>query len=159
MTARFSVPLAVVTAAICTALILTSVETSANLPAVGLLILTLALIGFVLMLVQPLLGAIGILAFAFVNPTLVPSVIDVGDFSLRYPDLLFLSMASIVCIRFGKSQHRPAELTEVIVPVLPFLIYTGLSLLTVNAVAPNLIAYCSASYVRLVITALLAPIF
>jgi len=159
MTARFSVPIAVVVAAIGTTFILTSLESSANLPSMGLLILTTLLIISALIVVQPLLAAIGILAFAFINPTLVPSMIEVGDFSLRYPDLLFSLMAFIICIRVHRSHHRPTEIVQVIVPVLPFLVYTGLSLSTVNAVVPDLIVYCTASYVRLVITALLAPLF
>src|SRR5262245_2547298 len=127
MTVRFSIPIATVTAAIGTTLILTSFDSSSNVPSIGLLVLSMLLIVFVSMLIQPLFGAVGILGFAFVNPTLVPSVIEVGDFSLRYADLLFLLLALIVCIRLYRSQHMPKELVEVIVPLLPFLVYTGLS--------------------------------
>jgi O-antigen ligase len=109
--------------------------------------------------IRPVLGGIAVISFALMG-SLFPLLIEVGEFSLRYYDVMLGILALIVCFQIA-IRHRievSPELKEVFVPLSPFFLYIGLSLITVYISTPDSFTASVASYIRLVVTALFAPL-
>lgn len=108
-----------------------------------------------LMAMRPVLGAAAVIGFGFVNPNLLPPLIEVGELSLRYVDGVFCLFICMVLARsvIGRRTAILTEVRELFAPLLLFLLYIGLSLVVVRISAPNSIGASVASYMRLLLTA------
>jgi len=127
--------------------------------------LWLGAVGFVtflaLCVVRPILASSLVLSFAFINPSLLPPVKEVGEFTIRYIDgaIVFLSFA--IFLRLAVQRHKliekeiEKEWWSIFRPLLPFLIYIGMSLGLVWIYVPDFLLVSVASYARLVVTVLL----
>jgi O-antigen ligase len=113
-----------------------------------------------LMAMRPVIGAVAFIGFGFVNPSSLPPLVEVGEFSLRFVDGVFCLFICLVVAR-GVIGRRPgilAEVSELFLPLLLFLFYIGLSLLFVRFSAPSFVGASIASYLRLLLTAAFAPV-
>jgi O-antigen ligase len=129
--------------------------------ATGKFSVTLALLALpilVLLALRPVLAGIVILAFAFVNPSLIPPLTELGELSLRYVDVVFGLFVCVVCGRLVVQHNKKvtAEFRNLFVPLLPFLLYVGASLALVRITNPEFFAASAASYLRLIFTAAFA---
>jgi O-antigen ligase len=129
--------------------------------ATGKFPVTLALLALpilVLLALRPVLAGIVILAFAFVNPSLIPPLMELGEFSLRYVDVAFGVLICVVCgrltVQCGKKVAT--EFRALFAPLLPFLLYVGASLAVVRITVPDFFFSSLASYLRLIYTATFA---
>lgn len=113
-----------------------------------------------LMVARPVLGAVAVIGFGFVNPSSLPPFIEFGQLSLRYVDGVFALLISIILagVMIQRRIEISREFRQLFVPLLIFLLYIGLSLVTVRFSAPDFMGASIASYFRLVLTALFAPI-
>lgn len=114
-------------------------------------------VALALCMVRPILAASLSLSFAFINPNLVPPVMEVGEFTLRYADGAIAILAVAIFFRLAV-QRRIAfgrEWWVIFKPLLPFLVYVGLSLGLVWIYVPHVLAASVASYARLMVTVLL----
>jgi hypothetical protein len=113
-----------------------------------------------LMAMRPVLGAAAVIGFGFVNPSLLPPLIELGELSLRYVDAVFGLFICIVLAGMAIQRRIgiSVEFRELFTPLLLFLFYIGISLITVRIVAPNSFAASVASYLRLMLTIAFAPI-
>jgi O-antigen ligase len=123
----------------------------------------LALIPFtglalLLMVLRPVLCGIAILSFAFVNPSLIPPLTELGELSLRSVDIAFGIFVCVVCGRVVVQHGKKAggEFRMLFVPLLPFLLYIGASLAVVRSTVPEFFTASLASYLRLICTAAFA---
>lgn len=113
-----------------------------------------------LMAVRPVIAAAAVMGFAFVNPSSLPTLIELGPLSLRYVDGAFCLFVGMVLARNVIGQ-RAAILTEVrqlFTPLLFFLVYIGVSVALVPISAPDFLGASMASYMRLLLTASFAPV-
>jgi len=129
--------------------------------ATGKFPLTLALLALpilVLLALRPVLAGIVILVFAFVNPSLIPPLTELGELSLRYVDVAFGILICVVCGRLAvqRGKKGAAEVRTLFAPLLPFLLYVGASLAVVRITVPDFFTASLASYLRLIYTATFA---
>lgn len=115
---------------------------------------------FLLIAARPVYGAAAVIGFGFVNPSLLPPLIEFGELSLRYVDAVFGLFICIVLagMAIQRRIRISAEFRELFIPLLLFLFYIGISLITVRIVVPNSFAASVASYLRLILTVAFAPI-
>jgi O-antigen ligase len=113
-----------------------------------------------LMAMRPVIGGAAFIGFGFVNPSLLPPLIEIGELSLRFVDGVFCLFICLVLARsvIGRRPGILTEVRELFVPLLLFLLYIGLSLLFVHFSAPSFIGASIASYMRLLLTAAFAPV-
>jgi O-antigen ligase len=111
-----------------------------------------------LMVLRPVLAGVAVLIFAFVNPSLIPPLTELGELSLRHVDVVFCLFVCVVCGRLvvQHSKKVTAEFRKLFVPLLPFLLYVGASLAVVRITVPEFFAAALASYLRLLSTAMFA---
>jgi O-antigen ligase len=109
---------------------------------------------------RPVLGAVAVMGFGFVNPSLLPPLIEVGEFSLRYVDGVFGLLICVVLVRRAStgSDCSLANARELFVPLLLFFAYVGVSVLLVHISMPSFTGASSASYMRLLLTASFAAV-
>jgi len=113
-----------------------------------------------LVAVRPVLGAVAVIGFGFVNPSSLSPLIEVGPLTLRYVDGVFGLLICMVLASLAMQRRIEIsrEFWQLVAPLLLFLLYIGISLVTVLISAPNFIGASIASYLRLALTALFAPI-
>jgi O-antigen ligase len=113
-----------------------------------------------LMAMRPVIGAAAFIGFSFVNPALLPPLLEVGPLSLRYVDGVFSLLICMLIARsvIGGRFAISAEVRKLFVPLVVFLLYIGLSLTFVYISAPNSLSASIASYMRLLLTASIAPV-
>jgi O-antigen ligase len=111
-----------------------------------------------LMVLRPVLAGVAVLGFAFVNPSLIPPLTELGELSLRYVDVVFGLFVCVVCGRLVVQHTKKvtAEFRKLFVPLLPFLLYVGASIALVRITNPEFFAASVASYLRLIFTAAFA---
>jgi O-antigen ligase len=111
-----------------------------------------------LLTLRPVVAGIVVLGFAFVNPSLIPPLTELGELSLRYVDVVFGLFVCVVCGRLVVQHNKKvtAEFRNLFVPLLPFLLYVGASLALVRITDPEFFAASAASYLRLIFTAAFA---
>ena len=123
--------------------------------------LWLGAVGFVtflaLCVVRPILASSLVLSFAFINPSLLPPVKEVGEFTIRYIDGATALLAAAIFLRLAVQRHKliENEWWSIFKPLFPFLIYVGMSLGLVWIYVPDFLSVSVASYTRLVVTVLL----
>jgi len=127
----------------------------------GKLPVTLALLVLpilVLLALRPVLAGIVILAFAFVNPSVIPPLTELGELSLRYVDVAFGILICVVCGRLAiqRGKKVATEFRTLFAPLLPFFLYVGASLAVVRVTVPDFFFTSLASYLRLIYTATFA---
>lgn len=123
-----------------------------------LALISIMIMFLVLCIARPVIGILGVLAFAFVNPSLLPSIGEFGEFSLRYMDLALsfaaLSIFSKMCLtRQGWKVSRNA--ISVFRAILLFVAYIGTSLLWVWYLTPSALVSSTASFARLIVVVLI----
>ncbi len=113
-----------------------------------------------LMAMRPVIGAAAFIVFGFVNPSDLPPLMEVGAFTLRYVDGVFCLFICMVLARsvIGRRAAILTEVRELFAPLLLFLLYIGLSLVFVRISAPAFFTASMASYMRLLLTASIAPL-
>lgn len=57
------------------------------------------LLFILLCLSKPLIAAMSVLAFGFVNPSLIPPVVELGEFTFGYVDVAFIILAFTIGIK------------------------------------------------------------
>lgn len=122
------------------------------------LLVPVAAVVLLLLVARPVFAAIAVVGFAFVNPSLLPTLTEFAEFSIRYSDVMFSMLAFSMWMRIA-IQHRIAvsqEFRALFVPLLPFLLYIGASLANVSFSSPDFLAASVASYLRLIVTAFFA---
>jgi O-antigen ligase len=125
------------------------------------LLLLLAFVGAAVLLltaIRPVLVAIIVIGFAFVNPSLIPALAELGELSFRYIDIFYVVLGLGVLIQITTQRHMPVfwDFRKIFGPLFPFFLYIGISLLSVFFTLPHLFPSCVASYLRLIITGLFA---
>jgi O-antigen ligase len=135
-----------------------AVEFSVNAKDFLLALIPLSGLALLLLVLRPVLAGIAVLGFAFVNPSLIPPLTEVGELSLRYVDVAFGLFVCVVCGRLIIQQGKKvgAEFRTLFVPLLPFLLYIGASLTVVRITVPESFGASLASYLRLICTAAFA---
>jgi O-antigen ligase len=113
-----------------------------------------------IMIMRPVVGAVAVVGFAFVNPSLLPPLLEIGELSLRYFDVAF---GSLICMIFARMAIRrritiSTEFRQLFAPVLLFLLYIGISLVVVRLSTPEFFAASVAAYIRLILTASFAVV-
>ncbi|MBI4522557.1 MAG: O-antigen ligase family protein [Deltaproteobacteria bacterium] len=119
------------------------------------LLLPVAAAALSLILIRPVMGALAVLAFSFVNPASLPTLAEFGEFSIRLGDV-FLGILLLSVFFRVTLQNRmivSQEFAKLFVPLSVFLLYIGLSLVNVALNLPNHFLFSLASYLRLVLTA------
>ena len=109
-------------------------------------------------LVRPVYLVIGLLAISFVNPGLLPILAEFGEMSVRVPDLLLILSCFVLSIRFlyeGKLTVS-RDFMALVVPIEHFFVYVGVSLIWVWFYVPSFFPASLASYLRLLVTAVIA---
>lgn len=119
-----------------------------------------SLLSLLLLLVfvfKPVLGICGIMIFAFVNPSLLPSIGEIGQITIRWIDVFTAMIGVALFLRACVMQRFPKlnEWWEVFYPIVLFVGYAGLSLLWVWLKTPELFTASLASFLRLVATLIL----
>ena len=136
-----------------------AVEQVAGGKNLWLALVPLALPVLLVMALRPVLGAAAVIGFGFVNPSLLPPLIEVGPLSLRSVDGVFCLFIGMVLARSVISRRAAIliEVRELFAPLMLFLLYIGLSLVFVRISAPDFIGASVASYMRLMLTAAFVP--
>lgn len=119
------------------------------------------LVGAVVLLVaavRPIVAAVAALGLTFVNPSLLPTLVNIGDLSLRFVDVTVFLLMFFLLMRTAvhSGVNISSEFWRLLVPLFPFLGYVGLSLITVGATHPGHLAASVASYLRLLTTVFFA---
>jgi O-antigen ligase len=107
-------------------------------------------------LISPVLASSLVLAFAFINPNLLPPVIELGQFTVRYVDGAVFLLIVAIFLRLLVQRYTVFEQEWWVIfkPLFPFLTYIGLSLGLVWIYVPGVLSASIASYTRLLITIL-----
>ena len=115
------------------------------------------LTALLLFAVRPVLGAVSVLSFAFINPSLLPSLMEIGPFTFRFADGIMILLTTAIFLRLAVQHHRPIEQEwwTTFNPLFPFLAYVGMSLGLVWLYVPDVFEISLASYARLLVTVLL----
>lgn len=113
-----------------------------------------------LMAVRPVFGAVAVVGFAFVNTSLLPSLLELGPLTVRYVDGVFGLLIGILLARMAIRRRAgiSREFRQLFGPLVWFFLYIGLSLMMVRVSAPDFFAASVAAYMRLVLTALFAVV-
>ena len=124
--------------------------------------LWLGVVGFMtflaLCVVRPILASSLVLSFAFINPSLLPPIMEIGEFTVRYIDGAIALLTVAVFLKKITAQYRKLPGQEwwiIFKPLLPFLVYIGMSLGLVWVYVPYALTTSVASYARLIVTVLL----
>lgn len=104
---------------------------------------------------RPVYVAMLYVGFAFINPTLIPTLLDIGGVSVRSNDLLTLLLIGILAMRIVLYRQPGPSQTfwRVCLPFAPWLLWIGISLATVALNQSSILATALISYLRLVMTA------
>lgn len=106
---------------------------------------------------KPVYGYFATLALFFINPSLLPSVFEVSEFTIRFVDFLFaILIFRLVLDSFVKNSF--IKMPSLIIPIILFMGYIALSVMQVAVITPDRFAISLASYLRLLETFLLLPI-
>jgi hypothetical protein len=107
-------------------------------------------------LVRPIWASSLVLSFAFINPSLLPPVMELGEFTVRYVDGATFLLIATIFLRLLVQRYTVFEQEWWVIfkPLFPFLTYIGLSLGLVWIYVPDVLSASIASYVRLMITIL-----
>src|SRR3989442_5720917 len=110
-----------------------------SLLVLGSLLVLLGTMVFLLMIIRPIVAAIGVLSFAFVNTSLFPILIKFGGLSIRYVDIFSVLLILVVFLRFAMQRDLAILLIsrEFFLPPLLFLLYIGVSLVHVGFSLPD----------------------
>ena len=113
-----------------------------------------------LMALRPVLGAAAFIGFGFINPSSLPTLMEIGPLSLRYIDGVFCLFIGMVLARSVIGRRAPilTEVRELFTPLLLFLLYIGVSVMLVPISAPDFLGASMASYMRLLLTASFVPV-
>lgn len=109
---------------------------------------------------RPGVGGVALIALAMVNPSYLPVVVEFGEITLRWMDIVLVITAGALILRGLWLSRIPTlrPFLRLIVPFLPFLFWTGLSLFWVEMHAPGRLPVSLASYLRLLVTFLLGGV-
>jgi O-antigen ligase len=123
----------------------------------------LGLLGVMLLLgmvIRPIFAAVVVLSFAFVSPYALPILLEVGTLHFRCIDIFLGILACIVLMQFTVQRDTTVlqEFRAFYVPLVPFLLYIGMSLANVGFTQPNVLNASLVSYIRLISTALISPL-
>ena len=116
--------------------------------------LLIALLGAIvtpILVYRPVLIALVAIAFAFVNPSLLPPIAEFGELTVRWIDIPIVALCYVHLLRIC-ILGRLAGLKEwrkVFDPILIMIGYIGLSLLWVWLKTPELFKFSFASFLRL----------
>src|SRR5262245_8786761 len=112
------------------------------------------------MVIRPIFAAVAVVSFAFVSPYALPIPLEAGALHFRCIDIVSGILTCIVLMQFAVQRDITVlqEFRAFYVPLLPFLLYIGISLANVGFTQPNILNTSLASYIRLISTALLAPL-
>jgi O-antigen ligase len=107
-------------------------------------------------LVRPIWASSLVLSFAFINPSLLPPVMELGQFTVRYVDGAAFLLIVAIFLRLLVQRYTVFEQEWWVIfkPLFPFLTYIGLSLGLVWIYVPDVLSASIASYARLMITIL-----
>ncbi|MCH8877299.1 MAG: O-antigen ligase family protein [Chloroflexi bacterium] len=124
------------------------------------LLAPLLLLLTVISIARPAIGVAAVVGFAFVTVSKLPTLAEFGELSVRFLDIGFGLLILVILIRIVATRRMPysRELPDLFVPLLPFLLYVGASLILVYLSTPQHWASSSASYLRLVQTAFMVPL-
>lgn len=122
-----------------------------------LLIILLGAIVTPILVYRPVLVALVAIAFAFINPSLLPPVIEFGELTVRWIDISIVALCYILFLRTCMLRRLAGlkEWKKVFEPVLILVGYIGLSLLWVWLKTPDLFGVSFASFLRLGMTVFL----
>jgi O-antigen ligase len=111
-----------------------------------------------LIVIRPVFLGMIVLGFSFVNPSSQPTLMELGKLSMRYVDVAFAMLISLVFMRMA--MQRPVQVSrefrELFAPLLPFLFYIAASVAMLYLFNPKLFEAAAASYLRLLTTAAFA---
>jgi O-antigen ligase len=112
------------------------------------------------MVIRPVFAAVAVVSFAFISPYALPIPLEAGALHFRCIDIVSGILICIVLMQFAVQRDITVlqEFRAFYVPLLPFLLYIGISLANVGFTQPNILNASLASYIRLISTALLAPL-
>lgn len=124
--------------------------------AVALLGALVCCMVIVVVVVRPVLAALTVLSFAFINPNLLPVLAEWGEFTVRPIDVAFGVFAAATLIKAFRSRRLRSlhALMRLFGPLLPFFLYVGFSLGLVWLHVPRFFLTSLASYLRLMETVL-----
>ncbi len=107
-----------------------------------------------LVISRPVLAAIAFLGFAFINPFLIPIVVEFGELTIRYVDIPITLLTAAICMRIAVKHEATVsrEFKQLIFPFLPFLLYAGVSLFIILVSFPERFAISVASYLRMIVS-------
>ncbi|MEM1540880.1 MAG: O-antigen ligase family protein [Candidatus Bathyarchaeia archaeon] len=122
-----------------------------------LLIVLLGPIVIPILVYRPVLVASVAIAFTFINPSLLPPVIEFGELTVRWIDISLVALCYILFLRTCMLRRLAGlkEWKKVFKPVLILIGYIGLSLLWVWLKTPDLFGVSFASFLRLGMTVFL----
>ncbi len=108
----------------------------------------------VMVAVRPVVGAVAIVGLGYINTSLLPSLIEIGELTVRYSDIVFLFLTLVLWMRIAIVGRISVsrDFKELFLPLFPFLLYIGGSLITVNITSPQSLGASLASYLRLLVT-------
>jgi O-antigen ligase len=111
-----------------------------------------------LIVIRPVFLGMIVLGFSFVNPSSQPTLMELGKLSMRYVDVAFGILISLIFMRLAL--QRPVQISrefrELCAPLLPLLCYIAVSVVMLYLFNPPLFEAAAASYLRLLITAAFA---
>jgi hypothetical protein len=112
------------------------------------------------MVIRPIFAAVAVVSFAFVSPYALPTLLEAGALHFRCIDIFSGLLTCIVLMQFAVQRDLTVlqEFRAFYVPLVPFLLYIGLSLANVGFTQPNVLNASLVSYIRLISTALLSPL-
>jgi O-antigen ligase len=112
------------------------------------------------MIIRPIFAAVAVVSFAFVSPHVLPILLEVGALHFRCIDIFSGILTCIVLMQFAVQRDLTVlqEFRAFYVPLVPFLLYIGMSLANVGFTQPNVLNASLGSYIRLINTALLSPL-
>jgi hypothetical protein len=112
------------------------------------------------MVIRPIFAAVAVVSFAFVSPYALPILLEVGALHFRCIDIFSGILTCIVLMQFAVHRDLTVlqEFRAFYVPLVPFLLYIGISLANVGFTQPNVLNASLVSYIRLISTALLSPL-
>ena len=121
-------------------------------------LILLAFVGVAALLLtatRPVLAAIAVIGFAFVNPSLLSPFAELGELSFRYVDILCVMLTLGVLTQIAIKEPIPVsrEFRRLFIPLCPFFLYVGASLIEVSVTYPYILPFSSASFLRLILTA------
>jgi len=104
-------------------------------------LILLAFVGVAALLLtatRPVLAAIAVIGFAFVNPSLLSPFAELGELSFRYVDILCVMLTLGVLTQIAIKEPIPVsrEFRRLFIPLCPFFLYVGASLIEVSVTHP-----------------------